>query len=651
MSGDVSRSFAVSGGTEPPSEPVLSAYGDLPLAQLVERAAGLAQAGEALQACAVYAQWLQQRLRSGQGREPGCAVAWFNLGVLRAGLGQLAAAQAAYQRALAVQPGLVAARVNLGLLLERQGQPAQALAVWAAGVPAPADQSALLTHMGRLFEDGKRYAEAEAALHHSLALHPEQPDVVQHWVHLRAKQCRWPVLAPLSTVQGRVLHPRVLLPHVGPFATLALTDDAQVCLDNTTRWLAERGWATKAPPPMRPRVRGLQPGAALQLGQVLGRRLRVGYASADLHHHATGMLLVEVLERCDRERFEQVALSWGPDDGTPLRARLRAAFDEWHEVGALPDEAVLALVQQAGIDVWVDLKGLTQHARPGLFAHRVAPVQVAFLGFPGSVPLAHMDYAIVDRVVAPPALRGGYAEALVCLPDTYQPNDRQRVVAQRAPSRAECGLPEGAFVFCCFNSNYKITPEVFALWMRLLRARPGSVLWLIRSHAEAQRHLQAQAQAQGVDPQRLVFAPVVHISEHLARHVHADVFLDTFPCNAHTTASDALWMGVPVLTRAGRAFASRVAASLVAAAGVPELACLTERAYEAAALRLSGPEGAAELAALRQRLAAQRDGCALFDSERFTRHLEDAFAAMWMCQARGLPPADMDIPARPGVMA
>ena len=588
--------------------------------------------GQVADACRFLGEWLQAALLSG-GRTGNLAPAWFYLGLWRAELGRHADAQLAYLRAVALAPELVPARVNLGLTQERLGKPHEAVQTWKTNVGLAPGRELLLNQLGRYFEGVRQYAVAEDWLRQSLLVNAAQPDVIQHWAHLRSKQCRWPVLTP---PEGSNCTEQGLLDGVGPFASIALTDDPVQILKNTTLWLSARGLPARPLPVQRRRFCGPWPGLAT------GRKLRVGYASADLHHHATGMLMVGVFEGFDRAGFEQVAFSWGPDDGTPMRKRLEAAFDEWHEVAHLSDAALADLIRGREIDILVDLKGLTQHARPAVFAHRLAPVQVNYLGYPGSLPLPEMDYIVADRVVIPDELMSSYAESVVRLPGSYQPNDAHRVISPEAPARHALGLPEGAFVFCSFNSNYKITPDVFAIWMRLLQQVPDSVLWLIRSHEQAEKNLREHARAAGVAPERLVFSPVVPIADHLARHVHADLFLDTFPCGAHTTASDALWAGLPVLTRAGRSFASRVAASLVCAAGLPELVVEDAAQYEALALALAHDRH--RLQALRQKLAAQRGQCPLFDTAAYARDLAQAYRSMWALHVRADAPADFDVP-------
>jgi hypothetical protein len=373
-----------------------------------------------------------------------------------------------------------------------------------------------------------------------------------------------------------------------------------------------------------------------------GRRIRIGYVAGEFRHHATGFLMVGLFEQHDRERFELIAFDKGGDDGSAVRQRLNRAFDEIIDVRGLDDFAAATLIREREIDLLIDLNGYTGAARPGIFVARPAPVQINYQIFPGTLALPCFDYVIADRVVIPPEHAAYYSEKIVYLPGSYQVNDAKRRIADHTPGRAGCGLPEQAFVFCCFNNNYKITPPVFAVWMRLLQKVEGSVLWLLEDNPDASRNLRREAVARGVAAERLVFAPRQELENHLARHRCADLFLDTLPCNAHTTASDALWAGLPVLTCKGSTFTGRVAASLLAAAGLPELIMADLLAYEEHALTLA--KSPAQLAALRDKLARNRDSCALFDTARQCRDLEAAYTAIWQRHLRGEAPQAFSLP-------
>jgi protein O-GlcNAc transferase len=372
-------------------------------------------------------------------------------------------------------------------------------------------------------------------------------------------------------------------------------------------------------------------------------RIRVAYLSSDFHDHATAHLAAELFELHDKDRFELTAISFGPDTGDAMRARLQRAFTHFVDVGKKGDRDVARMLRQAEIDIAVDLKGFTANSRTGILALRPAPVQVNYLGYPGTMGAPYIDYIIADRHVIPPDHDAYFTERVVRLPDAYQVNDSKRRIADETPTRADAGLPESGFVFCCFNSNYKITPEVFDVWMRLLNEVAGSVLWLLEVNARASENLRREALQRFVAPERLIFARPMPLDRHLARHRLADLFLDTRPVSAHTTASDALWAGLPLLTCTVEAFAARVAASLLHAIGLPDLITDNLRDYESMASRLASTP--ALLAELRSRLERNRGTHPLFDTPRYRRYLESAYTGMWERYQRGEPPASFAIEA------
>jgi predicted O-linked N-acetylglucosamine transferase (SPINDLY family) len=353
--------------------------------------------------------------------------------------------------------------------------------------------------------------------------------------------------------------------------------------------------------------------------------------------------MAELLELHDRSRFELVGIDFGPVADDAMRTRVRACFDRFIDVRTLSDREVAQLSRDLAIDIAVDLKGFTEDARPGIFAERAAPVQVSYLGFPGTMGAGYIDYIVADEVVIPAASRPLYSEKVVSLPDSYQVNDRKRRIADGTFTREELGLPADGFVFCCFNNDYKVTPSTFDGWMRILRRVEGSVLWLFEDSAMAATNLHKEAERRGVGAERLVFARRMAPHDHLARYRNADLFLDTLPYNAHTTASDALWAGLPVLTCAGEAFASRVAASLLSAVGLPELITTTPAAFEALAIALASDR--ARLGRVRATLAANRPTAPLFDTPRFARHIEAAYQEMHERRLAGLPPDHITVAA------
>ncbi|WP_188259651.1 tetratricopeptide repeat protein [Azospirillum tabaci] len=552
---------------------------------------------------------------------PRFAPAPCNQGVLLRVLGHREAAETALRRAVSLDPTLVPGWLNLGAAIQESGLADAAADCYRNALALRPDLAEAHANLGLVMKEAGRLADSLPAFERALALGLSDPggvlaQLVQQMRHL----CRWDGLAERSAqltalVRGgatRQVHPWIFLGEgAGPATELA-------CASRYADW----------------RTRGI---AAMPVRRdaVSRGRLRVGYLSADYHEHATAALIAELIERHDRSRVEVAGYSYGPDDGGPMRRRLSAAFDRFVDLSTRSHADAAARIRNDGVDILVDLKGFTQHARPEIAAHRPAPVQAQWLGYPGTMGAGCIDYVIGDPLVTPLDHQPFYAERIVQLPLCYQPNDRSRPIGP-TPSRAACGLPERGVVFCCFNAAYKITPDLFDRWCGLLRAVPDSALWLLDSHPEASANLRREAARRGVAEGRLVFAPRRPPAEHLARYRLADLFLDTTPVGAHTTASDALWAGLPVLTVPGEGFASRVGASLLRAAGLPELAVRSLDDYEAAALRLAGdPDG---LARLKTRLAAERDGAPLFDTDRFARALERAYATMWDIHAAGKPP-------------
>ena len=385
-----------------------------------------------------------------------------------------------------------------------------------------------------------------------------------------------------------------------------------------------------------------RPATALRGGTRPDRdRLRIAYLSANFNRHAMAYLMVNLFERHDRSRFEIIGVSFGVDDESPIRARVAAAFDRFVDVRTLGDRDVAKLLADMEIDIAVDIMGYTQDGRPGILSHRPAPVQVNYLGYPGTMGTDFIDYIMADAVTVPSGEEAFYTEKVVRLPGCYQVNDRERPIAEATPTRTEAGLPERGFVFCSFNNNYKITAPLFDVWMRLLSSVDVSVLWLLGGNETVEANLRREAAGRGVDPARLVFAPRMEQGEHLARHRLADLFLDTLPYNAHTTCSDALWAGLPVLTCRGDAFPGRVAASILQAARLPELVTANLTEYAAMAKWLA--EDAGLLHEIRQRLAENRLASPLFDTDLSRRHIEAAYRRMWHIHQRGGKPESFDV--------
>jgi len=585
-------------------------------------------------------------------RSPKDALFWLNLAQARRKLGRPETAIEAARRAVALDPDSVLARRMLGLCLNETGLHAEAAVALDARVGSDEERAAALTERGLAMQRAGRFrdsieplltaarlAPTSVKIHIALsdgfkglempeaawecqrtavALDSDNPYLLCSLIHLGLSACKWEGLSEAShrlaalCAEGRE-------PAPVPFMHLSVPGASPQDHLRTARAHCARSTAH------------VQPLSPVTPAQRRAGRIRIGYFSNDFHSHATAYLLARVLERHDRGTFEVFAYSYGADDGSPMRKRLEAAVEHFVDVQRESARTTAERIRADGIDLLVDLKGYTLNARTEVLAFRPAPIQVNYLGYPGTMGAPFIDYIVTDPVVTPPSMAVDFTEKFAYLPHCYQPNDDTRPIGP-PPPRAECGLPDDAFVFCCFNNTYKITPDVFDAWCRLLRAVPDSVLWLLDANLEAKHNLWREAEARGIARERLIFAPKWPYERHLLRIQHADLFLDNVPVNAHTTASDALWAGVPIVTCPGATFASRVAASLLNAVGTTETIAANLKEYELVALRLA--QQPAALATLRGSLRAARSRCHVFDSPRYTRNLESLYQRMhtrWFC--------------------
>jgi len=537
--------------------------------------------------------------------------ALYNRGTSLLALKRFEEALQSFDRVLTVDPHHVFALNNRAGVLRELNRMQEALASYDRAVALEPNSASLRANRGALLLECHRYNEALVDCETALLLDAKNPRAFDGAASAAVKVCDWSrtkrYAHELEEIDGVDQWP------ISPFTALSYFDEPSLQLEFSKQWVKEK-FPTITP--------------AIYKVERRSRRgkARIAYVSSDFHEHATSYLIAELFERHDRKRFELFGISFGPDDESEMRARLVEALDHFHDVRGQNDLQVAKLIGGLGIDIAVDLKGHTKNSRFGIFAHRPAPVQVSYLGFPGTTGADFIDYVIADETVLPSDQQPFWTEKIVRLPDCYQVNDRKRQIAARTPTRKECGLPERGFVFCCFNSNYKITPPVFDIWMRLLAKVEGSALWLLHDNAAAERNLRKEAAARGIDPARLVFADRLPLAEHLARHRLPDLFLDTLPYNAHTTASDALWAGLPVLACLGKTFTARVAGSLNRAVGVPELVTTSLDHYEALALALANEPSL--LRSYRKRLAKNRLTAPLFDTDRLCRHLEQAYLTM-----------------------
>lgn len=522
------------------------------------------------------------------------------------------------EKALALKPDYARAYQNLGVALRDLRRPTEALASYVKALNFDPDLTDALYSLGNTLIELKQYDSAISPLTKLLTKHPDHPYALGSFFNAKLHGCDWHDYEKLSQViTARV---RLGLEAEVPFSFLAFSksvSDQFICSINFTKH--------KYPPK-----------SPIHSGEIYQHtKPRIAYLSADFHNHATSYLMAGLFEAHDHEKFEIIAISFGPDTPDEMRQKLLPCFTQFIDVNAMTDNQVANLIKELEIDIAVDLKGFTGDSRTGIFAYKAAPIQINYLGYPGTMGASYMDYIIADPHVIPESDRDYYSEKIIYLPDTYQANDSQRKIADTLISRKEAGLPEHGFVFCCFNNNYKITPEIFDIWMRLLNNNENSVLWLLDDNPTAVKNLKKEAEARGINASRLVFAERVMVAEHLARQRLADLFLDTLPYNAHTTASDALWAGLPVLTYKGDCFASRVASSLLSAVGMDELITESLEEYEHLASKLAKDK--ILLDQLKQKLNRNIKTKPLFDTGRFCRHLESAYLTAWQIQQNGKP--------------
>ncbi len=560
--------------------------------------------------------------------DPNYADAHANRGLLFTQLKRYDEAIAAYQRATALNPHSAQGWTGYAAIPFALNRPAEALKLYDKALELEPDSVEALRGRAHCLTNLGRHEDAAVAYDRLYALKPDLPALAGLRLQARMHCCDWRDFDAqcASLIASIEANTDIVL----PFDCLAIPSSLETRLKCSRSWTA-RNFAGA--------------GEALWCGERYAHeRIRIGYLSADFRRHPVAYLTAGLFEGHDRSRFEVIGISIGPNDGSDIRARLERGFDRFIDGAALADEAVAERIRAEEIDVLVDLNGFTIHARTAILARRPAPIQVNYLGFPGTMGAGFIDYIVADAVLIPPSHQHGYAEKVAYLPHSYMPHDAaSRLISDRAMQRAEFGLPDRGVVFCCFNAAYKFNPELFQSWMRLLKAAPGSVLWLAECNATAEANLRRLTAAAGVDPARLVFARrLPSAAEHLARLRLADLFLDTWPYNAHTTASDALWVGLPVLTRIGDTFAGRVAASLVTAAGQAELIVESIEQFESTAIALATEPP--RLAAIRERLTQNRPGMPLFDTRRYIGDLEAAYAEMQRRLQQGMRPEQIYVP-------
>jgi predicted O-linked N-acetylglucosamine transferase (SPINDLY family) len=552
--------------------------------------------------------------------KPDMAQAHSNRGIALRGLNALQSAVQSYDKAIAIKPNYAEAHYNKGISLQELKQLDAAIESYDHAIAIRPAYAEAYANRGAAYKDLKNMEAAIDSFDKAYELNPNMEYLIGMRQHARMFVCDWRDFdSQILELQRRI--------QLGMQATTCLS---AVALPITAKeqLVVSKVWVRNHHP--------YNPCLGPIPKYCKSQKIRVGYFSADFHNHATAHLMAELFELHDKDNFELFAFSFGPKLNDKMRHRISSAFDQFIDVTDQSDLEVAQLSRHLGIHIAIDLKGFTQDSRQGIFAYRAAPIQVSYLGYPGSLGADYIDYLIADKILIPEISQANYSEKIVYLPNSYQVNDRKKVISETQFTKKELGLPTDGFVFCCFNSNYKITPEVLNTWVRILKAVEGSVLWLFEDNPKASFNLRKEAQARGLDPNRLIFAARMELSEHLSRHKLADLFLDTHPCNAHTTASDALWAGLPVLTWMGESFASRVAGSLLQALGLPELMVTSLDGYEELAIELA--TNSEKLKSIKDKLHRNRFHQPLFDTPLFAKHLEAAYTDMFEKHQAGLMP-------------
>lgn len=551
---------------------------------------------------------------------PNYAEAFYNRGLVLHELKRLAESLESYEIAITLKPNYAEAYSNSGNVYKELKQFTKALDNYGNALAINPDYVEAHLNCGITFQELLRLEEALKSYEKVIRLAPNFPFIKGDIIHCKMRMNKWDsFFEDLESINSDVINNKF---SATPFGYQGICNSPKLlgkaaCLFSFSKYPPRVNQSAKA-------------------AKVSNKKIKIGYLCGEFRHQATSILMVNLWEMHDKEKFELIGLDNGWDDGSPIRRRIEKAFDKFINISSLSDSAVVELIKYEAVDILINLNCFFGLSRNPVFSYKPAPIQVNYLGFPGTLGVTYMDYIIADKYVIPEYSRDFYSEKVVYLPNCYQVNDRNREIVEKVFTREELDLPNDGFVFCCFNNNYKITPPIFEIWIRILKSVEGSVLWLLEDNPYSVVNLRKEAQSRGLEPSRLVFAKRMDLPEHLARHRAADLFLDTLPYNAHTTASDALWAGLPVLTCMGESFASRVAASLLNAIELPELITNSQEEYEAKAIELATNQE--KFKAIKKKLGCNKMNTALFDSLRFTKHIEEAFVQMHKHYKSELPP-------------
>lgn len=553
------------------------------------------------------------------GIRPDYADAYFNRGNALKELKFLKEALVSYDQAISVKSDYVEAYNNSGVVLQELKHFEQALVIYDQVISIKSDYADAYFNSGVVLQEFKRYDEVTAFFNKVLNIKPNYKLLIGQLQHVKMVMCDWENFENQRNLILQKIDAKE--PVIAPFPILAIVDDPKLHRKVAESYVVENH-------PYKPIVETV-------IEKIPNKKIRIGYFSSDFRVHAVSTLTAELFELHDKNRFEIIAFSFGHDDKSLMRERLSKSFNQFIDVSNLSDLAIAKLSHEHSIDIAIDLGGYTTNCRPDIFSYRAAPIQLSYIGYLGTSGTPYIDYLIADKTIVPSESQNYYSEKIIFLP-SYQVNDRKRKISFRQFSKKDFGLPVNSFVYCCFNNNYKILPATFDGWMRILAAVDNSILFLYAENKWAQSNLIIEAQKRGISSERLVFGEHLEPDEYIARYKICDLFLDTFPYNTGTTASDALWAGLPVLTLMGESFASRMAASLLSAIDLPELITSSQEHYEALAIELA--TNPTKLKAIKAKLESNRLTTPLFDTPRFTKHLEDAYTKIYERYHADLPP-------------
>ena len=556
---------------------------------------------------------------------PNDAEVYNNLAIVSKKLNQLDIAYNNYCNAIKLKPDYAEAHNSCGVILKELKKDDDAIKSFNLAIKFNKNYAEAYYNLGHIFFERKKYNEALENFYESYKINPKLDYLLSSIIFTKHRICEWDSFdKELLDLENNILNEKK---KINPFLTLSFYESPQLQKKSAEIFVKDEY-----------NDKNIQNHKFYNQAK---QKIRIAYYSADFRNHPMSYLLANLFELHDKNKFEIIGISFGPDKDDQMRKRVSRAFDKFYDLRLKTDEEIVKFSRELKIDIAIDLMCFTKYHKFGIFVKKCAPIQVNYLGYPGTSGTNYLDYIIADKILIPKESQKYYSEKIVYLPDTYQANDSTKKISDKVFTREELGLPKNGFVFCCFNNNYKITPQVFNVWMRMLNRVKNSVLWILSEDINISKNLKNETKIRGIDFNRIVFAERIKMNEHLARQKVADLFIDTFPYTGHTTASDALWVGLPVLTRIGKSFASKVSASLLNTIGLSELVTNSEKEYEDLAVELA--INTTKLKEIKNKLKNNKTTKPLFNTQNFTRNIEKAYSLMYERYLKNLPLDNIEI--------